>query len=159
MIIDRLSNLSSGFYPALLSNDAGLIRRLQAGFAYLQETDLAATAPSTVKIDGDRVFAMHQEYNTKPSAQGFWESHRNYIDIQYVVSGVEHMGFANIEQLTSGTYDAEKDFMPHEGAGSFILLPAGMFTVFLPSDVHMPGIAVENPRPVKKVVVKVAVAD
>ena len=161
MIIDRLSNLNGGFYPSLLSTgsvNAGLIRRLQAGFAYLQQTDLDAIGPSTVQIDGDQVFAMHQEYNTKPRSQGFWESHRKYIDIQYVVSGVECMGYANADQLTAGDYDAEKDLIIYEGAGSFVLLPAGMFTLFMPQDAHMPQIAVDNPHPVKKVVVKVAVS-
>jgi len=161
MIIDRLSNLDSSFYPSLFAASAtgGLVHRLQAGFAYLQQTDLSAIPVSTVEIDGDRVFAMIQEYNTKPRTQGFWESHRKYIDIQYVVSGVEHMGFANLEQLTNGNYDADKDLIMHEGSGSFVLLPAGMFTLLFPNDVHMPQIAVDNPHPVKKVVVKVAVED
>lgn len=43
--------------------------------------------------------------------------------------------------------------------GSFVLLPAGMFTIFMPQDGHMPGIAVNEPQPVKKVVVEAAVAD
>jgi YhcH/YjgK/YiaL family protein len=161
MIIDRLANLASSFYPPLFASTAnsGLIRRLQAGFAYLQETDLEAAAAGTVEIDGDRVFAMHQEYNTKPRAQGFWESHRKYIDIQYVVSGTEHMGYANISQLTPGPYDESKDLIVHEGSGSFVVLPAGMFTLLFPEDAHMPQIAVENPHPVKKVVIKVAVED
>ncbi len=162
MIIDQLSNVQSSIYPNLLSAtapNAGLAKRLKAGFDYLLQTDLTAVAPGTVKIDGDQVFAMHQEYNTKLLAQGFWESHRKYIDIQYVVSGVEHMGFANLQQLTNGEYDANKDFIMHEGSGSFVLLPAGMFTLLFPADAHMPQIAVESPLPVKKVVVKVAVED
>ena len=44
-------------------------------------------------------------------------------------------------------------------AGSGRQLPAGMFTIFTPEDAHMPGIALDQPQPVKKVVVKVAVAD
>jgi len=161
MIIDRLSNLNASFYPSLFAaaGSSGLVSRLQAGFNYLQQTNLAAVPAGTVQIDGERVFAMIQEYNTKPRAQGFWESHRKYIDIQYVVSGVEHMGYVNIAQVTNGAYDADKDLIVHEGSGSFILLPAGMFTLLFPNDVHMPQIAVDNPHPVKKVVVKVAVED
>ncbi|MCB0106950.1 MAG: YhcH/YjgK/YiaL family protein [Caldilineaceae bacterium] len=161
MIIDRLSNLNASFYPSLFAaaGTSGLVSRLQAGFNYLQQTDLSAVPAGTVQIDGDRVFAMIQEYNTKPRAQGFWESHRKYIDIQYVVSGVEQMGYVNIAQVTNGAYDADKDLIMHEGSGSFILLPAGMFTLLFPNDVHMPQIAVDNPHPVKKVVVKVAVED
>lgn len=162
MIIDRLSNLQSGFYPNLFSTQAkaaGLAARLQAAFTYLQQTDLENAEPGKVEIDGDRVFALIQEYQSKPRAQGFWESHRKYLDVQYVVSGVEHMGYANLSQLTMGEYDAEKDVLIHEGSGSFVLLPAGMFALMMPEDAHMPGIAVGNPHPVKKVVVKVAVED
>ncbi|MBX3010879.1 MAG: YhcH/YjgK/YiaL family protein [Caldilineaceae bacterium] len=162
MIIDQLKNVQAGFYPNLLSTiagDAGLAARLQAAFDYLQNTDLENTEPGKVEIDGNRVFALVQEYNTKPRAQGFWEAHRQYLDVQYVAKGVEHMGFANLEQLTAGAYDAAKDYVPAEGAGSFVLLPAGMFTIFMPQDAHMPGIAVNEPQPVKKVVVKVVIAD
>lgn len=160
MIIDQLKNVNTGFYVNLLSSqggDPGLAQRIQAAFDYLQSADLENTAPGKVVIDGDRVFALVQEYNTKPRAQGFWEAHRQYLDVQYVVKGLEHMGFANIEQLTAGTYEAAKDFLPLDGAGSFVLLPAGMFTIFMPQDGHMPGIAVNEPQPVKKVVVKVAI--
>lgn len=162
MIIDQLKNVQAGFYVNLLSSrggNPGLAQRLQAAFDYLQRTDLENAEPGKVEIDGNRVFALIQEYNTKPRAQGFWEAHRQYLDVQYVVKGLEHMGYANLEQLTAGAYEAAKDFVPLEGAGSFILLPAGMFTIFMPEDGHMPGIAVNEPQPVKKVVVKVAVSD
>lgn len=162
MIIDQLKNVNTGFYVNLLSSqggDPGLAQRLRAAFDYLQRADLENAEPGKVEIDGNRVFALIQEYNTKLRAQGFWEAHRQYLDVQYVVKGLEHMGFANLEQLTAGTYDAAKDFLPLEGAGSFVLLPAGMFTVFMPQDGHMPGMAVNEPQPVKKVVVKVSISD
>lgn len=162
MIIDQLKNVNAGFYVNLLSSQGGapgLAQRIKAAFDYLQSADLENAAPGKVEIDGDRVFALIQEYNTKPRAQGFWEAHRQYLDVQYVVKGLEHMGFANLEQLTASAYQADKDFVPLEGAGSFVLLPAGMFTIFMPQDGHMPGIAVNEPQPVKKVVVKVAIAD
>ncbi len=149
MIIDQLRNIQSGFYPNLLSPqgpNAGLAARLQAGFQYLQTADLANTAPGRVEIDGDNVFALVQEYNTKPKEKGFWEAHRKYIDIQYVVSGSEHMGYANLSQLDAGDYDEAKDFLPLHGNGTFILLPAGMFTLFFPQDGHMPGMAVDTRR-------------
>ncbi|MEZ4620429.1 MAG: YhcH/YjgK/YiaL family protein [Caldilineaceae bacterium] len=159
MIIDRLSNMQAPQYASLLANNSGLSQRLRAGFEFLQQTDLESLEPGTIHIDGDRVFAMIQHYNSKPRAQGFWESHRKYIDIQYVVSGLEFLGYANVGQLTNGEYDAAKDLIMHEGVGSFVLLPAGMFTLLFPADAHMPQIAVDDPHLVKKVVVKVAVED
>jgi beta-galactosidase beta subunit len=84
MIIDQLRNVQSGFYPALLSaTDAdGLAQRFAKAFHFLQTADLENAEPGRVDIDGDQIFALIQEYNTKPLAQGFWEAHRKYIDIQ-----------------------------------------------------------------------------
>ncbi|MBX3000837.1 MAG: YhcH/YjgK/YiaL family protein [Caldilineaceae bacterium] len=159
MIIDQLHNVQSGFYPTLLSaTDASrLTQRFAKAFHFLQTADLENAAPGRVDIEGDQIFALVQEYNTKPLEQGFWEAHRKYIDIQYVVSGEEYMGYANLAQLDAGEYDAAKDFLPLHGDGSFVRLPAGMFTLFMPEDAHMPGMAVDQPQSVKKVVVKIAV--
>jgi biofilm protein TabA len=106
-------------------------------------------------IDGDQVYAMVQEYDSKPKAEGFWESHRKYLDVQYVASGVEHMGYAPTANLTAGAYQEENDFIKLEGDGEFFLLREGFFCILAPQDAHMPGMAVDQPQPVKKVVVKV----
>ncbi|WP_438351994.1 YhcH/YjgK/YiaL family protein [Paenibacillus sp. FA6] len=36
-----------------------------------------------------------QEYETSHPDQGRWESHYRYMDIQYMISGEERMGYAN----------------------------------------------------------------
>lgn len=161
MIIDQLRNVNLELYAGLMTDagNRGLRSRVQAAIRYLQTTDLANAAVGKVEIDGTQVYALIQAYETKPRAKGFWEAHRRYIDVQYVVQGEELMGFANLAQLTAGEYDAKSDFLPLQGEGNFLKLPAGMFTIFTPEDAHMPGIALDQPQPVKKVVVKVAVAD
>ena len=50
-----------------------------------------------IPIQGDQVFALVQDNTTKPRAQGTWEAHRKYIDVQFVAAGVEEMGYANIK--------------------------------------------------------------
>jgi YhcH/YjgK/YiaL family protein len=159
MIIDRLQNVQSGFYQTLLSapDQSGLAQRLSAGFDYLLAANPADLAPGRVEIDGDRVFALIQEYNTKPMEQGRWEAHVKYIDIQYIANGEENIGYANLGDVTLGDYDEAKDRYIPQGEGSFIRLSAGMFGLFMPEDAHMPNMAVNQPRPVKKIVVKVAV--
>ena len=104
MIIDRLENVTSGFYPALLSADdkSGLAQRLAAGFQFLLEVDAAYAQPGRIEIDGDQVFALVQAYTSKPIDQGRSEAHRNYIDIHYVAEGEENMGYANIGDVTMG---------------------------------------------------------
>lgn len=163
MIVDQLSNVDSPFYAGLLRSHGGsfkLAERLTLGLSFLQDTDVLALGPSRIELDGDKVFAMIQHYDTKPRSQGFWEAHRKYIDIQYVAAGEELMGYANIVHLDAGDYDAAKDFMLLQGEGSFIHMYPGTFIILGPQDAHMPQIAVDDkPQPVKKVVVKVAVDD
>jgi beta-galactosidase beta subunit len=60
-----------------------------------------------------------QEYITKPLEQGLWEAHRNYIDFQYMFSGQERMGFANLSTMRFGDYIPEKDFQPMIGNGNW----------------------------------------
>jgi len=122
---------------------------------YLQQTDFKNVAPERYDIDGDRVYAMVQEYDAKPKAEGFWEAHRKYLDVQYVAAGVEHMGYAAVATLQAGPYEEDKDFIKLEGDGEFFLLREGYFCILAPQDAHMPGMAVGQSAPVKKVVVKV----
>ena len=159
MIIDQLKNVDSDFYAGLLAgaNNYGVLRRIKAALHFLQSTDLENLPVGRIELEGKQLFALVQEYNTKPRGKGFWEAHRQYIDVQYVVSGVEHMGYVNLAQMKVGTYDAKTDFLPMEGEGNFLVMPAGTFTIFAPQDGHMPGMAVSDPQPVKKVVVKVAI--
>jgi YhcH/YjgK/YiaL family protein len=99
-----------------------------------------------------------QQYQTKPLAEGKWESHRKYIDVQYVEEGVERIGWTPVAGLTvTEPYDEAKDIAFYQGDGDFVTVPAGSFVILFPDDAHMPGIAVDKPSPVKKVVVKVRV--
>ncbi len=110
------------------------------------------------EIDDQNVYAMVQAYNSKPLAEGKWEAHKQYIDIQYVADGIEKIGFAPIGHMkVAQDYDAAKDFMLLEGSGDFVTVRKGTFVILFPGDAHMPGMAVNEPEPVKKVVVKVKV--
>ncbi len=148
MIIDQLANAPLYF---------GLGARFARAFEYLLQTDFNALAPGRYEIQGTDVFALVQAYDTKPRAQGFWEAHRKYSDVQYVVSGVEQMGFTSLAHLQAGDYDAAKDFVPAQGAVEVVTVRAGSFALFMPQDAHIPGLALDVPQAVKKVVVKVAV--
>ncbi|MHB8088995.1 MAG: YhcH/YjgK/YiaL family protein, partial [Anaerolineaceae bacterium] len=91
---------------------------------------------------------------TKPLAEGKWEAHRRYLDVQYMLSGCERIDFALLHTMKLGEYNAEKDFQAMSGSGSTLNLVEGSFAVFFPQDAHMPGLAVGKPEWVKKVVVK-----
>jgi len=149
MIADTLDN--SPLYR-------GLSPRIALAFDYLSGTDLRRAATGTFEIDGRRVYAIVQEYATLERTQGTWEAHRRYIDLQYLVSGAERIGYARANRLTPGRYDQERDFLPLSGAGDFLTLGPGDFMLLFPEDAHMPRIAADASALVRKVVVKIAVS-
>ncbi len=136
---------------------AGLGYNLSAAFRFLLDNDLAVLPLGRVDIDGDKMFALVQEYGTKPVEQGMWEAHRKYIDFQHMVIGKERMGFANIKTMQLGEYVPEKDFQPMTGFGSQMDISAGHFAIFFPEDGHMPGLMVTLPEMIKKVVIKIII--
>jgi YhcH/YjgK/YiaL family protein len=101
-----------------------------------------------------------QTFTTKPLAQGTFESHRRYIDIQFIQAGAETMLWAPLASLqVTQPYSAEKDvaFYAMPARTTPINLHAGEFTIFFPEDGHAPGIESGNPSVVRKVVIKVRV--
>ncbi|PKO03189.1 MAG: YhcH/YjgK/YiaL family protein [Chloroflexi bacterium HGW-Chloroflexi-5] len=145
MIYDMLSN--SNLY-------AGITPRLKTAFDYLTYTDLVALPVGRINLDGDQVYVLVQEYLTKRPDQGFWESHRRYMDVQYIQSGCERIDYALLNTMTLGDYAQDRDFQAMTGIGSPLTLSAGSFAVFFPQDAHMPGLACGMQLQVKKVVVK-----
>jgi len=136
----------------------GLPPGLVAALKFLRSADLAGLPIGKAAIDGERLFALVQEYTPKPAEMLKYEAHRRYWDVQYVVRGVERMGWNTLARMTvSEPYDAERDVSFFRGAGNLVRVPAGTFAIFGPSDVHMPGVEVEGEPAgvVRKVVVKV----
>ena len=130
---------------------------LAKAFEYLQTLD-AGCPNGRYELDGDKVFALVQSYQSKPRAEGKWEAHCKYIDVQYIASGAERIGWTHVSRLTlTEPYDETKDIAFYKGTGDFVTVPAGSFAILFPEDAHMPGIAVDTPSPVTKVVVKVRV--
>lgn len=150
MILDRLDR--SNFY-------ARLGTRFAAGFRYLRSTDLAALESGRHLILGNDVVAQVQTYSTRPPEQGRWESHRRHADIQYIVHGAERIGVAPLRDLqVLPPYNDQKDVEFHAGTaadGQLLTLSAGHFMIFLPHDLHMPGLWLDGSGEVKKIVVKV----
>ena len=149
MIIDQIENRKTyqNLHPGIWK-----------GLQFLAGIDFATLSPGRNEIDGDRIFVLRQEYQTQSHEGGIWESHRQYIDIQYVYGGQEQIGYTPLEAVrVTAAYDPLEDCVLYEGHGQFFRLNPLHFMILFPQDVHMPGICIETPMPVQKIVVKVRI--
>jgi biofilm protein TabA len=121
---------------------------------------IAAGVTERVELPGG-AFALEQAYLTKPRAEGRWESHRAYIDVQVIVAGEELMEVVDAAHLAvAEDFRPAKDlifYRPFDG-GSVLRVRAGEAAVFFPSDAHLPSLSAgATAMLVRKTVVKVPV--
>lgn len=137
-----------------------LTKGIQLGLKYISETDFSNMENGKYQIIEDKLFAIVQDYDSKPAEEGKFEAHKKFIDIQFIVKGEEKVGVVHIDECTEAVaYDEEKDIYflsPNEDSKvEFVNLKEGEYVILTTKDAHMPSIAVDTPSYVKKVVVKV----
>jgi YhcH/YjgK/YiaL family protein len=134
--------------------------RWKKAFAFMQDNDLKKLEAKRYDIDGDNLYVLVSEYNSKDPKTTRFEAHKKYIDIQYVVSGNEQMGITPLKEQDAvlQAYDASKDieFLSVKKSKMVDATPAN-FLVFFPEDAHMPGVMNKTSVPVKKAVVKLKI--
>lgn len=153
MIVDTLSNAK------LYSH---LSPKLTQALVHLSKTDFTQLAVGNYELDGKDIFVIVNDYQTKPKESESFEAHQQYIDVQYVVSGEEEFGYLPLaDQTPSRPYFAEHDYAEfdyesNKSDATFIPFKAGMFAIFFPHDMHMPGVSAHSNQ-VRKVVIKVKI--
>jgi YhcH/YjgK/YiaL family protein len=148
------TNLSTlGRYKALGKN-------LAAAIAWLEAGGWDGLPDGRHEIDGTKAYALVSHYNSKQLAQARYETHKEYIDIQLVVSGREFMEVRDVQGMAvTDPYkpDIEYYAAPTGRTAHEMLLEPGVALVLFPEDAHRPGIAIGGvSEPIHKVVVKVA---
>jgi biofilm protein TabA len=129
-------------------------------FAFLKNNNLQNMAPGRYAIDSNNVYATITENPTKDVDSTKWESHRNYIDLQSVISGEEKIAVAPVNKLTvTMPYNATKDLVNYSGDGALYTATPGTFFLFFPQDAHRPNISTGGNKPDKKVVIKIKYAE
>jgi len=152
MIVTDLSNID---------HQVSMTPAIKKAIEFLCRTDIHSLPDGRVEIDGQKVFAIIQRYETVIANVPKLEYHKKYIDIQYVASGEEVIGWAPADEITvTEAYDADKDIcfgtVP-KGEITPVYMRSGQAAVLYPEDGHAPRLAAGAPSHVLKVVVKVAV--
>jgi biofilm protein TabA len=136
--------------------------RVRSAVDFLMESRLQDLPDGRIEIDGDRLYALIQSYQTIPWENAKFEAHRRYIDFQFIASGSEAMGWCHLDRMTETVpYNDAKDVWygkPTSGGITAVPLTAGQLAVLFPNDAHAPKLLVNQPEAVKKIVVKVLIA-
>lgn len=151
MISDNLKNAS--FYIQLGPD-------WKKAFDFLEQCKKVLPEKGRYEIDGSQVFALVQQYETTPPENGRWEAHKNYVDIQCVLSGREKIGYAPAGYgLNPAAYNPEKDCGFFGDTRESVMLPLeeGQFAIFMPGEIHKPHCFFGEISPVNKVVIKIRI--
>jgi biofilm protein TabA len=135
---------------------------LRTALQHLATTDFHALPTGNYELQGSDIYVQVFDMTTKPFAETRPEVHREYIDVQFLCDGQEKIGVAvdtgrnAVAENLLGT----RDLLFYSGMEneSTLRMHPGSFAIFLPSDVHRPGVQVDGPLKVRKVVIKVRIA-
>ena len=149
MIIDNINNLKNYTY-----SNSRIIRALEI----IRNTNFDDLEDRTYEVDGHDFYFFIQSYQTQETNQTP-EAHRSFIDIQYIISGKERIGVAQLEDMTEEVEaNPQKDIWFYRGPMDSITVKKDMFAVFFPHDAHAPCVSPpEGANHVRKCVFKVRI--
>lgn len=150
MIFDKIDNISDYF------DELPLLTKVADFVDKFNKNNLS---DGTYDIDGKRVFAMVQSYRTKQQTpEMMFEAHKKYIDLQYIVNGIEKIRWASLDKvnLVEEKYSSGGDIAFYEGDAMFdFTLTKNTFLLLYPSDAHLPGLSADKDVNVRKIVFKI----
>lgn len=150
MILDTHNNLS---------RYASLFRGVEPEGVFTWLKTCKDLPPDTRReFAGDKLFATTLRSDTVKGEAARWETHREYVDLQYLIGGGEVIEWAPASKLSAdGDYDGVNDVQFYEAAPANVALPMveGLFVFFFPADAHRPMISNGSDCYVHKVVVKI----
>jgi YhcH/YjgK/YiaL family protein len=147
MILDKIENAS--LYKEIHKG-------INTALHYIQNTNFSEVPNGKHDIEGEDVFAIVKEYETKNIDHSLLEAHIKYIDVHFIADGIEQLGITTLlNQKPTKLYDAVDDYMLFKESYDLITLNKGMFAILFPDDIHIPEIKSGSISKVKKVVIKV----
>lgn len=131
---------------------------IQKCFAYAKENDLLAYEKGGHEIEGDDLFVNIVEYETTDAENRFWEAHRQYLDLHFMLRGTEQIDLGFIAEMEQKEFVPKDDFLPLEGQpNSHVILKEGDFLICYPNDAHRTAVKVEEPQTIKKAIFKIRI--
>lgn len=127
-------------------------------FDYAREHDLLSYEKGSHPIDGDDLFVNIVEYETTTPENRFWEAHRQYLDLHFMLRGPEQIDVNFIDNMDQKEFVEKDDFLPLEGdPNSHVVLNEGDFLLCYPADAHRTAVQVGSPAVIKKAIFKIRI--
>lgn len=148
MIYDKLENIGSYL---------GCNENLDIAIHYILSHDLNSLPMGRTELKDSLVFINIMEANAAPIEKQKYEIHKNYMDIQIDLAGVEMIQIGDSASMeTLDAYNPETDFgtVTCKNLTSCVM-GQGNFIICMPEEPHKPGIAVESDTHLHKCVFKV----
>ncbi|CAM6851894.1 YhcH/YjgK/YiaL family protein [Klebsiella michiganensis] len=143
-------------------NPCHLPDAIEKALHFLRTTDFRTYESGVVEIDGKNIYAQIIDLTTRDAAENRPEVHRRYLDIQFLASGEEKIGIAidtGNNEITEDLLEQRDIIFYHDSEHeSFIEMIPGSYAIFFPQDVHRPGCNNNIATPIRKIVIKVAIA-
>ena len=137
-----------------------LEKGIQECFEYARTHDLMSFEKGSHEIDGDRLYVNIVEYTTTNASDRFWEAHKNYLDVHFMLHGEEQIDLNFIQNMDVKEFVEKDDFLPMDGEkNASVILHDGDFLICYPSDGHRTAVAVTEPVTIKKAIFKVRISD
>ena len=130
---------------------------LRSALNFLETHDINDMLEGEYELRGRDIFVKIAEVETKPLGETRPESHEEYIDVQFVGTGEEKLGYMVMGEPDVSERRDKDDLIFYQEAidENFVEARAGNFTIFFPGEVHRPCVAVKEPLKIKKAIVKV----
>lgn len=135
-----------------------LTENVRKCFDYARNHDLLSYETGSHPIDGDELFVNIVEYETTTPENRFWEAHRQYLDLHFMLRGPEQIDVNFIDNMAQKEFVEKDDFLPLEGEpNSHVVLNAGDFLLCYPADAHRTAVQVGSPAVIKKAIFKIRI--
>ncbi len=145
-----------------LKDYKGLHEGLAEVIDYLLSHDLEALPVGKTVVNAEKDITITKlVYFGKVEGQAFPEEHRNHLDMQIVLHGREIAYFDYLkpecEEHIHTPYNAEKDVIKYDvPLRHKVIMDNENFTLFTPSDVHLPSMKIDDEE-ITKLVIKVRI--
>lgn len=138
----------------------GISKNIDTAIDFVISNDLLALPLGKGEVDGVNVYYNRLSYECKPIEDALAENHKNYLDLQIVLKGLEGFGYCHVDNssiVEKIAYNDAKDVTKYDMKDEFIIpLKDNQYALVFPEDVHRPMVKLDDSH-VEKIVVKIKI--